>query len=189
MRPLDNNNAGACPIVRGIGRTALTTYSLRARQSERSPKRITLDKHLYEEAAVKGILRWCLARSQILPISELLRCVSLSYRFVPIQGEPFACRAALTAPTYIRPGSTPVHNPSCALRGRGLQGGMGPFSSAASFSPCLVTVHTSTLDLIIFSYRSSVLVPHPLRAAPCPTLHVDIQVRAPRGQRQWFNLT
>jgi hypothetical protein len=23
MRPLDNNNAGACPIVRGIGRTAL----------------------------------------------------------------------------------------------------------------------------------------------------------------------
>jgi hypothetical protein len=32
--------------------------------------RSTLDKHLHEEAAVKGILRWCLARSQILPIQN-----------------------------------------------------------------------------------------------------------------------
>jgi hypothetical protein len=85
--------------------------------------------------------------------SELLRRVSLSYRFVPIQGEPFAYRAALTAPTYIRPGSTPVHNPSCALRGRGLQGGMGPFSSAAASARAWSRSHIH-LGVITFSYRS-----------------------------------
>jgi hypothetical protein len=49
-------------------------------------------------------------------------CLSCS---APIQGEPFAWRAALAAPTYIRTGVTPFEGPSCASRGGGLQGGWG----------------------------------------------------------------
>jgi hypothetical protein len=62
--------------------------------------------------------------------------VSFRSKVSPLRG---ACG---TRRTNLYPaGFNPFHNPSCALRGRGLQGEMGPFSSAASFSPVQYRSH------------------------------------------------
>src|ERR1035438_2076545 len=57
-------------------------------------------------------------------------------------------RAALAAPTYIRSGLARSKVPHAAWRGRRAPRGMGPFSTAASFSPPLQPVTHPTLDLI-----------------------------------------
>ena len=61
-------------------------------------------------------------------------CVSFSYGFVPIQGEPFAWRAALAAPTYIRPGSTRSKIPHAHCEGAGSKGD-GTFLFRGVFQP------------------------------------------------------
>ncbi len=48
-------------------------------------------------------------------------CVCLSYGFVPIQGEPFACVQRSRGTNLYPAGYNPSQGPSCALRGRGLQ--------------------------------------------------------------------
>src|ERR1017187_9052320 len=63
--------------------------------------------------------------------------------------------AALAAPTYIRSGLARSKVPHAASRGRRAPRGMGPFSTAASFSPPLQPVTHPTLDLINFFYRYS----------------------------------
>ena len=65
---------------------------------------------------------------------SLSSMVSLSYGFVPIQGEPFAWRAALAAPTYIRPGSTRSKVPHAHCEGVGSKGD-GTFLLRGIFQP------------------------------------------------------
>ena len=67
-------------------------------------------------------------------------CVYLSYGFGPIQGEPFAWRAALAAPTYIRPDVIRSKVPHARCEGAGSKG-MGPFCTAASFSQVEIRSH------------------------------------------------
>ena len=50
-------------------------------------------------------------------------------------------RAALAAPTYIRPGTTRSKVPHARCEGAGSKG-MGPFSTAASFSHVEIRSHT-----------------------------------------------
>src|SRR5712671_824340 len=59
-------------------------------------------------------------------------------------------------------GYNPFQGPSCALRGRGAPRGMGPFSTAASFSPVETRSHIhlgshKLLLSIVFDFRSSPL--------------------------------
>ena len=68
----------------------------------------------------------------------LLICLS----FVPIQGEPFGVRAALAAPTYIRPGTTRPKVPHARCKGAGSKGD-GTILYRGVFQPC----HIHTLDL------------------------------------------
>src|SRR5260370_41347420 len=66
-------------------------------------------------------------------------CVSLSYGFVPIQGEPFAC--VRHSPHQLISGRVqPVPKSLMRIARARAPRGMGPFSSAASFSPSPVPV-------------------------------------------------
>jgi hypothetical protein len=83
----------------------------------------------------------------------------LSYGFVPIQGEPFAWRAALAAPTYIRPGSTRSRIPHAHCEGAGSKAGWD-LSPLRHLSAQSSTGHTSNLGshkllLSVFGLRSS----------------------------------
>src|ERR1700751_2217308 len=127
---------------------------------------------LYEDAAVKGIFRWCLAiliapdygfgrtvkprsreavrrrrracgcaqiRNIIVAMANICllsrSCVCLSYGFGPIQGEPFAWRAALAAPTYIRPDVIRSKVPHARCEGAGSKGD-GTILYRGVFQPC-----------------------------------------------------
>jgi hypothetical protein len=146
---------------------AILIASLGARSNPAAAKRCA------ECAELEVALKWVTSSKKSQSTSLLQNsCVSLSYGFVPIQGEPFASRAALAAQTYIRPGSTRSTIPHARCEGAGSKAGwdLSPLRHLAAQSS---TGHTSTLDLIIFSYRPLVFVPHPLRTAPCGTTPVS----------------
>ena len=72
--------------------------------------------------------------------------VFLSYGFFELwfRSDPrraLCVRAALAAPTYIRPGSTRSRIPHARCEGAGSKVGMGPFSSTAFFSQSKIRSH------------------------------------------------
>ncbi len=88
-------------------------------------------------------------------------------------------------------GHNPSQGPSCALRGRGLQRGMGPFSTAASFSHVEIRSHIH-LGFIssfypVFDLRSSPLRRRLVRrvggSAPSAWRGLATGPRPPRGPR------
>src|SRR4029077_12361010 len=96
-------------------------------------------------------------RSQIFSYSSLLRLFELWFRSDPRRALCVACGARRT--NLYPAGCNPFQGPSCALRGRGLQGGWD-HSLPRRLSAMSRPGHTSTLDLIssfsiVFVFRSS----------------------------------
>src|SRR5450631_610482 len=165
------------------------------------PKATAPHLDLYECAAVKGVFSVMLSDLDSLLVTDLgarsspaaaKRCAkgaglegapksvtsskrsqifsSFVWSFFRSKASPL--RACGTRRTNLYPaGYNPSQGPSCALRGRGLQGGMGPFSTAASFSHVEIRshIHLGFHKLLL----SVVFVPHPLRTAPCGTRPVS----------------
>src|SRR4029077_3539928 len=120
--------------VKGIFRPLMLIapgYGFRRAVKSCSPREAGASK---AEGAPKSVTSSC----KCFPIVAPCVCLSCS---APIQGEPFAWRAALAAPTYIRPGVTPVPRSLMRVaRGRAPRG-MGPFSTAAFFSHIEIRSH------------------------------------------------
>jgi hypothetical protein len=134
--------------------------------------RSTLDRHLYEEAAVKGILRWCLARSQILPYfrTPALCFLELSYRSDARRVLCVACGTRRTNlyPAGFNPGPQSLAHCEGASSRAGRDLSLPRHLSALARSRS--HIHLGCHDLLLSVF---VLVPHPLRTAPCGTTPVS----------------
>src|ERR1700726_4822125 len=84
-------------------------------------------------------------------------CVCLSYGFDPRRA--LCVRAALAAPTYIRPGSTRSKVPHAYCEGAGLQGGwdLSLPRHLSALARCRSPIHLGShkLLLLVFDLRSS----------------------------------
>jgi hypothetical protein len=102
--------------VKGIFRSLMLIapgYGFRRAVKSCSPREAGASK---AEGAPKSVTSSC----KYFPIVAPCVCLSCS---APIQGEPFAWRAALAAPTYIRPGVTPRSKvPHARCEGAGSKG-------------------------------------------------------------------
>ena len=101
------------------------------------------------------------------PTQSLLRLFELWFRSDPRRALCVACGARRT--NLYPAGCNPFQGPSCALRGRGLQGGWD-HSLPRRLSAMSRSGHTSTLDLMSFCYR---FLRYPLRTAPRGTRPVS----------------
>jgi hypothetical protein len=138
--PRSSSTYMRAPLSRGISVAfsdldSLLVTDLGARSSPAAAKRCAKGAGL--EGAPKSV-----TSSKRSP--NILCCSSL----FELRSDPrraLCVRAALAAPTYIRPGYNPSQGPSCALRGRGLQGGWD-HSLPRHLSAMSRSSHTSTLD-------------------------------------------
>jgi hypothetical protein len=124
-------------------RTSCDARAGRGRDEDYSPPPAQIRRALLTHRAY---MRGRLSRDISVVLSEILSYIQTSWVFFELwfrfesKASPLRGVQLLAAATYIRPGSTRSRIPHAHCEGAGLQGGMGPFSSAASFSPSPVPV-------------------------------------------------
>ena len=187
---------------RSHGRTSKAPPNERGGNRYVRPTATAPHSDLYECAAVKGVFSVTLSDLDSLLVTDLgarsspaaaKRCAkgaglegapksvtsskrsqifsSFVWSFFRSKASPL--RACGTRRTNLYPaGYNPSQGPSCALRGRGPQGGWD-HSLPRRLSAMSRSGHTSTLDFISSFYRYLIFVRHPLRTAPRGTTPVS----------------